>query len=385
MAEESRELVAQPITDIKAGSGLEGSRALFLPTTYIEAKLMAHDMATSTAVPKHLRGSEGNCLAVLMQAARWGLDPFAVASKTYFINDQIAFEAQLVNAVVISSRILEGRLSIQFTGDGQSLRCNVTGKIRGDPEPKVKTQSYARAKRDNGSPLWRADPEQQLGYYTTRAWARLHASDVLMGVYTPDEILEGAADKLEQQRGEPRPDAPRREDFVAEEERQVDDREQAQDAEFTPVDDAGGAELGGIDMDAAAVEELRLRQEAEAGDDAAAPAAEEAQPAEGGGTAGDLLDNSGGAAEGTAAKPVEPTPAAAKPAEKPMPKNAAEWEGWKRNVLLEIGKRKTVEGLDRLKEAQLTRLQAAPPKITNDVENSFLDKRIDLKENPNDR
>ena len=42
------------------------------------------------------------------------------------------------------------------------------------------------------SPLWEQDPRQQLAYLCTKRWARLHAPDVLLGVYTPDELQETA-------------------------------------------------------------------------------------------------------------------------------------------------------------------------------------------------
>lgn len=40
------------------------------------------------------------------------------------------------------------------------------------------------------SPLWEQDPRQQLAYLCVKRWARLHAPDVLLGVYTPDELQE---------------------------------------------------------------------------------------------------------------------------------------------------------------------------------------------------
>ena len=53
------------------------------------------------------------------------------------------------------------------------------------------------------SPLWKTDPDQQLGYYTIRAWARRHRPDVLLGVYDREEAAtmsreDGAATSFEQ-------------------------------------------------------------------------------------------------------------------------------------------------------------------------------------------
>lgn len=165
-------------------------RQTFLPQNMAELVKFSDLMAASNFVPKHLRGRSGDCLAVAMQAMRWGMDPFAVANKTYFVNDGAppAFEAQLVAAVVNGSSALSGRLRYQWEGDGDKLRCTVTGFLRADlSDPKIRTVHIARITTKN-SPLWKQDPEQQLGYYATRAWARLYAPDVLMGVYTPDEL-----------------------------------------------------------------------------------------------------------------------------------------------------------------------------------------------------
>ena len=42
------------------------------------------------------------------------------------------------------------------------------------------------------STLWASDPKQQLAYLATKRWSRLHCPDVIMGVYTPDELQETA-------------------------------------------------------------------------------------------------------------------------------------------------------------------------------------------------
>ena len=184
--EERQSLTAIPAADLAAAP----QRTSFLPTSMGEAMQLATIMSRSSFVPAHCRGNEGNCIAIVMQAARWGMDPFAVANKAYFVKDGAppAFEAQLINAVVNSSGALSGRLRIHTEGEGEKLRCTVSGFLRADPnDEKVKTQSIARITTRN-SPLWKNDPEQQLAYYTTRAWARLHCPEVLLGVFTPDEV-----------------------------------------------------------------------------------------------------------------------------------------------------------------------------------------------------
>ena len=179
-----------PVLKSMETSAMVASAAVaFLPATMAEAMELAKLMASSNFMPKHLRGVPGDCLAVVLQSMRWGMDPFAVGNKTYFVNDRMAYEAQLVNAVVNTSRVLEGRLTIEWDGEGEQLTCKVTGKIKGDPEPKTVWQELRSIKIRN-SPLWVSSPRQQLGYYTSRMWGRLHTPEVLMGVYTPDEMYE---------------------------------------------------------------------------------------------------------------------------------------------------------------------------------------------------
>ncbi|MBE0126747.1 RecT family recombinase [Citrobacter amalonaticus] len=162
------------------------------------AELMAQSKAT---VPQHLAGKTADCLAVTMQAAQWGMNPFAVAQKTHVVNGTLGYEAQLVNAVVSSSNLLTSRLNYRWDGDwsrvngktdkSPSLTVTVSAVIKGETEPRELTISMAQAGVRN-SPLWEQDPRQQLAYLCVKRWARLHAPDVLLGVYTTDELQETA-------------------------------------------------------------------------------------------------------------------------------------------------------------------------------------------------
>ncbi|EHF6740467.1 recombinase RecT [Salmonella enterica] len=160
------------------------------------ATLMADSKAT---VPQHLAGKPADCLAVTMQAAQWGMNPFAVAQKTHVVNGTLGYEAQLVNAVVSSSNLLSTRLNYRWDGDwskvngksdkSPSLTVTVSAVLKGEAEPRELTISMAQAGVRN-SPLWEQDPRQQLAYLCVKRWARLHATDVLLGVYTSDELQE---------------------------------------------------------------------------------------------------------------------------------------------------------------------------------------------------
>lgn len=148
------------------------------------SKLMA---VAGQAVPKHLRGAPGACLAISLQALNWRMDPFAVANKSYSVNDRIAYEAQLIHAVIEQRAPIKGRIKGKPEGEGAKRRwrlwCDTIEGDRIDYEgPEIGTI------RTKNSPLWTADPDQQLWYYSVRAMCRRHFPDVILGVYEKEEI-----------------------------------------------------------------------------------------------------------------------------------------------------------------------------------------------------
>lgn len=185
----------------------------------------ANLMATArTTVPQHFQGKPGDCLAVVMQATTWGMNPFAVAQKTHLINGTLGYEAQLVASVINSSSLLADRFNFEWFGpwekivgkfkmvesktkkddnghpkqfmmpnwniaDENGLGVRVWATIKGESEPRVLELLMTQARTRN-STLWTEDPKQQLAYLAQKRWARLYAPDVILGVYTPDEIEE---------------------------------------------------------------------------------------------------------------------------------------------------------------------------------------------------
>lgn len=155
--------------------------------TFAEMEKFANFMAISNFVPKHLRSKPADCLAVLLQSMRWEMDPFAVAQKTYFVNDGMAYEAQLVNAIVLARAQLKSRPKITWDGEGENITCTVSAVFEGEDEPREFTAENKTITTRN-SPLWKQQPKQQLAYFALRAWARLYCPDVLMGIYTKEEM-----------------------------------------------------------------------------------------------------------------------------------------------------------------------------------------------------
>ncbi|WPO53958.1 RecT family recombinase [Klebsiella aerogenes] len=178
------------------------------------AEVMAQSRVT---VPAHLAGKPADCMAVAMQAAQWGMNPFAVAQKTHVVSGTLGYEAQLVNAVITTMSPTKDRINYEWFGpwenvigkfvektsqkgntyiapawtlkDEAGCGVRVWATMKGEEHPRVLELMLSQAQVRN-STLWASDPKQQLAYLATKRWSRLHCPDVIMGVYTPDELQE---------------------------------------------------------------------------------------------------------------------------------------------------------------------------------------------------
>lgn len=167
----------------------EGDGLRIAPQNLGEVVKFAEVMSRAgNMLPKHLQGNVGGCTAVTMQALDWRMNPFAVASKSYEVQGRVAYEAQLIAAVVNTRSGIKGRLRYDFEGEGATLMCRVTGTLDGT-ECVYETPPIGSITVKN-SPLWKSDPRQQLGYFGARSWARRHCPEVILGVFDRDEAQE---------------------------------------------------------------------------------------------------------------------------------------------------------------------------------------------------
>ncbi|MBU4682545.1 recombinase RecT [Cedecea davisae] len=200
------------------GATVGTAAAIFSPEGMNQLVRFATLMADSrVTVPAHLAGKPADCLAVAMQAAQWGMNPFAVAQKTHVINGALGYEAQLVNAAITAMAPTKDRVHFEWFGpwenvigkfkektsekgkkylspdwtlnDEKGCGVKVWATLKGENEPRVLELLLTQAQVRN-STLWGSDPKQQLAYLGVKRWARLYCPDVILGVYTPDELQE---------------------------------------------------------------------------------------------------------------------------------------------------------------------------------------------------
>lgn len=161
-----------------------------LPQVVDFAKLMCQ---AKQGVPKPFRNEPGLCLAVAMQALRWGMDPFGVCQNAYVVNDKVAYEAKVIKAAIDQNAPLTEPLDFTYTGSGDTRVCVCIGKFR-NAEGNIVSRLYETPQlgkiHPKNSPLWKTDPDQQLAYFAARAWGRRHTPGVMLGVVSRDELQD---------------------------------------------------------------------------------------------------------------------------------------------------------------------------------------------------
>jgi hypothetical protein len=179
----------QELAVLDAGPSTASASIMMNPAHMHALLTFAETMAKSAiTVPAHLVGKPADCMAIAMQAAQWGMNPFAVAQKTHVVSGRLGYEAQLVNAVVQSSGAIRGSFHYEFKGAGDSLECRVGAVLRGEAEVTWGEWLRNGDVTTRNSPLWKVNPKQQLGYLQVKNWARLHTPGAILGIYTPDEL-----------------------------------------------------------------------------------------------------------------------------------------------------------------------------------------------------
>jgi hypothetical protein len=155
--------------------------------TFEGIQKLAEVMAKMGTMPQHLAGKPADCFRVVVQAAKWHMDPFAVAECTSLVHGRMCYEGKLVAAVLQSMGAIEGRLTYDITGKGQQASIIVTGTPRGG-KPQALRGSVQEWKTDHKGSPWEKQPETMLVYRGTRQWARMYTPEAILGVYTPDEF-----------------------------------------------------------------------------------------------------------------------------------------------------------------------------------------------------
>lgn len=199
----------KPVEAPRAANALTPAMPLIQVTTIKEAQTMALNLEKAgQMLPKDFRGQPGTIFALVLQANRWRMDPVSLAQSAYVVGDKVGYEAKVFSAVVNSMAPLTKRLRYRYEGELMapdevttkagakravptgSRTCTVSGWLIGEDEPLEYTTPAIGDIQPKNSTLWTADPDRQLAYYAVRAWARLYVPEVVLGIYTADELQD---------------------------------------------------------------------------------------------------------------------------------------------------------------------------------------------------
>jgi hypothetical protein len=157
-----------------------------------------------------------NCFLVVNQAVRWGLDPFAVAQSVAVVHGKLCYEGKLVAAVLdakiglrlhhhfvgtpgnddyriyLSDRPFDTEISVAVEGVAKSgpISDFVKPGFR-HPAARLFDGSVGEWKTTGANTPW--SPKNQprmLVYRGTRDWTRIYEPAIMLGVYTPDEMMD---------------------------------------------------------------------------------------------------------------------------------------------------------------------------------------------------
>jgi len=169
--------------------------ALMIPTDGRDLMDKANTMAAAGVMVKDLfRGNPGACAGLILLCAPYRINPFQASWKCYQTKPDgpLSFEAQLITAMINTAAPISGRLRYAFEGEGATRICIVTATDRDSGEVLEYRSPMVKDIKVKNSPLWVNDPDQQLCYFSSRAFARRHYPEILLGVYDREEMADAA-------------------------------------------------------------------------------------------------------------------------------------------------------------------------------------------------
>jgi len=203
---------------------------VFSPVAMQQIQELSSLMATTRGiVPNHFANNPGACFSVVMQAGRWGMDPFSLAQHTFDIGGKLGFEAKVVQAVLQSAGGI--KFTAEYNGDWSKVRGKTIERESAPKKPNERPKKYRMPNwRDadeiglsvtitgnwpdgrkesmtvemnschpRQSTNWANDPEQQVWYSAIKKFGRRFAPELLLGVMDQDDLSYRAEERVERE------------------------------------------------------------------------------------------------------------------------------------------------------------------------------------------
>ena len=189
MSENKEITVAAPVKDIVLGTNIFSGYQEFQA-----AQKMAMALASSTIVPKDYQQNVGNCIIALEMANRMNTSPMMVMQNLYIVNGRPAWSSQYIVAMINASKKYKTELQYELQGSGMDMSCYAyaedhNGHVVKGPVITMKMAQDEGWLTRNGS-KWKTMPEVMMRYRAAAFFGRLNCPDMIMGIYSTDEVVE---------------------------------------------------------------------------------------------------------------------------------------------------------------------------------------------------
>jgi hypothetical protein len=166
-----------------------GDRLALQPRDFRELVQFAETIAGTSFAPT---SKAAEIVAMIANGRELGLTAMQSLKAFHNIQGKPSMAADAMVAVVRASGLCEKWCVVETT----ATKCTITTKRRGESEAS-KTWTAEDAKRaELNTAMWRKFPAQMLRHRCASDLARQEYSDVLLGVYTPDELSDGEYDDV---------------------------------------------------------------------------------------------------------------------------------------------------------------------------------------------
>ena len=166
--------------------------AVITPRGIGELKELSTLLAPSAMLPEALRGKPGDVMATIMTGAELGLLPMQSVRAIDMVKGRPTLKAEAQVALVRRRKDVCEYFRLVESSDRVAI---YETRRAGDPGPTRLSFSIEQAQRAGltGNPTWAKHPEAMLRARCSSALCRTVYSDLLLGIYDPDEVSDRAA------------------------------------------------------------------------------------------------------------------------------------------------------------------------------------------------
>lgn len=166
------------------------------PQAFQGAMNMACALADSTIIPKDYQKNPSNCLIAVEMASRLNASPMMVMQHLFVVNGRPAWSSQWIISMINNSRKYRDVLQYEMGHDPEDggLSCTAwavdhAGQKVVGPKITMKMAQDEGWVSKSGS-KWRTMPEVMIRYRAASFFGRLNCPDMIMGIYSREEVLD---------------------------------------------------------------------------------------------------------------------------------------------------------------------------------------------------